>query len=279
MDLTTSARPGMAPRAALAAPVFVINLDGSDARLEAATRQLEAAGLPFERVPAVDGRGRDPSADPAYDPRRAWRFMGRPLQGGEIGCFRSHLAAAERFLQTGAPVGVVFEDDLLLMPGADEGLPALIERLGREPGWDLVNIGPTRLKYASRLGMFDGGFRRFGLVRAHYFPMTTTGLIWSREGARRFLELGRSIHAPVDHALRDWLTRSGRGLAVWPAMVGDIRVESEITPGGAPARRGPGAERSLFYGLIKQRRLIPLKLIALRQRRAFRQAAQASRES
>ncbi len=37
---------------------FLINLDGSDDRLNSATRQLAEAGQTFERYPAYDGRGK-----------------------------------------------------------------------------------------------------------------------------------------------------------------------------------------------------------------------------
>ncbi|WP_366525747.1 glycosyltransferase family 25 protein, partial [Planktotalea sp.] len=39
--------------------------------------------------------------------------MGRDVNGGEIGCYFSHIRALENFLETGAPYGFVLEDDML----------------------------------------------------------------------------------------------------------------------------------------------------------------------
>ena len=38
---------------------YLINLDGSQERLERATQQLNQVNWPFERFSAVDGRGKD----------------------------------------------------------------------------------------------------------------------------------------------------------------------------------------------------------------------------
>ena len=78
--------------------VYLINLDGSDDRLREASGQLESAGVTFERVAAFDGRGLRIEEFPDYDAKGARSYMGRPLRGGEIGCYLSHLECACRFL-------------------------------------------------------------------------------------------------------------------------------------------------------------------------------------
>lgn len=252
-------------------PTFLINLDGSDERLRSASAQLDAAGLQFLRVPAFDGRNLTIAQFPDYDHARAIAYMGRPLRGGEIGCYLSHLDCARRFLADGAPFGVVLEDDMELAPDFADGLRAVLAWLAANPArkWDLINIGPNTHKIYTRLHDFEAGGHGHCLTHAHYFPMTTTGLIWSREGAQAFVGGHDRIWAPVDNYFRHWQTRRNRGLAVWPPLVTTSGAESEIS--------GDGAKRSVagrvpLYGLIKQRRLMGDKLTALRHKWRARRA-------
>ncbi|WP_018632082.1 glycosyltransferase family 25 protein [Neomegalonema perideroedes] len=246
-------------------PLYLINLDGSDDRLAHAAESLRAQGLAFERVPAFDGRGRDVRSLPLYDEAASLRHMGRVMRGGEVGCYLSHLDCARRLLATGAPMGVVLEDDVELEPDFSEKLGELTAALREKSGWRLVHLAAQKLKIATPIRSFG----RYELYGAHYFPMTTTALLWSRAGAEEFLKVGGGrIGAPVDNFLRAWLTREGGGLALKPPLATTTGAESDI---GASVRKT--ARRSLLYGWRKQRRLMGDKLRAMRARRRFRPAA------
>lgn len=216
---------------------FLINLDDSTDRLAAADAQLQAAGLPYQRISAFDGRGRDPRSIPEYDEGRTVRFYGRPLTGGEIGCFLSHLSAAQRFLDSGADFGLVLEDDMSLTPETARRLRSLLENLGAgaAPDWELVNLGKRAKTICTTVANIDG----HDLQRAFYFPVTTTALLWTREGARAFLREGGHIWAPVDHFLRHMMCRRGTGLSCAPALIVPTGTDSVIDAEGGqqPARR------------------------------------------
>lgn len=244
---------------------FLINLDGSNDRLASASQQLAAVGVAFQRVPAFDGRALTIDQFPYYDPAAAMRYMGRPMRGGEIGCYLSHLDCARRFLETDAPYCIVLEDDMQLAPGFSSGVQQVLDWLDTHPAdWDLVNIGANRHKIFTVLHGFYAGQTRHDLTSAHYFPMTTTGLIWTRQGAEKFVTEHRTIWAAVDNYFRWWQTRAGRGLAVWPPLVTTTGAESEIADAGVNRRSAAG--RHPLYGLMKQRRLLTDKLIALRHK-------------
>lgn len=237
-------------------PVYLINLDGSDARLHSASEQLAAQGISFERVPAVDGRKMDIDALPFYDKPRALAYMGRPLVPGEIGCYLSHLECARRFLATGAPYGLVLEDDMKLGPDVMDTVRPMLEWLEANAlDWDILHLSAERQKIYTPL--MNAGAHR--LVRAHYFPMVTTGLIWTRKGAESFVTEHTKIWAPVDNTFRNWQTAVNRGLSVVPPLVSTIGAESEID-GGAKKRKNDGRLRT--YGLRKQRRNLLDKLRA-----------------
>lgn len=242
-------------------PAYVINLDGSEARLASARDQLDCAGIAFERVAAFDGRGLRLDQFPGYDAKRALAYMGRPLRGGEIGCYLSHLEAARRFLATEKPFGLVFEDDVCLFPEAPEILDQLLNWIGTRPSdWDMINLGPAKHKIFTPLRTFAAGGKSSALTRAHYFPMNATGILWSRGGAQAFVDSHRTIFAPLDNFYRDWMTRTDRGLAMWPPILGTIEAVSDIAPLSVSNRSAAG--RRWYYGLTKQRRLFTYKFLA-----------------
>jgi glycosyl transferase, family 25 len=240
--------------------IYVINLDGSDARLAAVQVQLDAAQLSHSRVAAVDGRGKPASAMPEYDEREAMRYIGRHMLGGEVACFLSHVKCAQLLLQSDAQFALVVEDDVVLHPDFATHVAAALHWLEAHPeqSWDVINVGCSAIKFATPL-------HRLGqqtLFHAHYFAMSTLCLLWSRHGAAQFVAASNRIFAPVDVYLRFAQTRSGRGLAIYPPLVRQvIGAGSEIDTSTVP--RYHSSRRGLPYFLRKQRRTLGGNMIAL----------------
>ncbi|SDO04487.1 glycosyl transferase, family 25 [Lutimaribacter pacificus] len=218
---------------------LVINLDDSTDRMALAGRLLDEAGIAFERLPACDARNIPLDELEGYDEARAIAFYGRPLTGGEVGCFKSHVRAVQRFLQSDAGYALVVEDDMTIPKGAKAVLDALIARLDRdEPGnWEIVNLGRPPGPFRTGLGQVDG----HRLYHAAYFPITTTGLLWSRRGAEAFLREAAFATAPIDHFLRHHFCRRGTGFALDPALIAPSGSDSVIN--SAPARRDGRSRR------------------------------------
>lgn len=243
---------------------FLINLEGSDERLARSTAQLTAAGLEFQRLAAFDGRLLRPEDLPMYDLARAQRVFGRRLTGGEVGCFLSHLAAARRFLASGAPYGLVLEDDVTVPADAHQIVQDLLRVLEArpQPPWSVVNLGePARRMFTALEPVATGHM----LVRAHYFPVTTTALLWNRQGAEAFERDATSIVMPVDHWLRRWATARDAGLALNPALFPAAEGQSEIDAAG-PRKK---AHLSPRYFIAKQSRLWTNKTRAWWHRHRF----------
>lgn len=238
---------------------YVINLDGSDERLHNVSQTLQAQGIAFTRIAAFDGRGADPIQFAEYDARKTLAYMGRALTGGELGCYFSHLNVARTFLQSEADIAVVLEDDMQPTQHLQHKIEQLLAGLqGRN--WHLINIGANKRKIFTRLFTLDGGHE---VVHAHYFPMTTTGIIWNRAGAEAFVKAGLPLYAPVDNFFRDWLTRSNMGITVYPPLVSARDIASDID--GSATRRKQH-QRSPLYGWLKQKRLWTDKVIALKHK-------------
>ncbi len=140
-----------------------------------------------------------------YDRSRALRFYGRALTGGEIGCYLSHIGCARRFLASGAAFGLEIEDDVAARRGSVEVVHQLIDWLKSHPeiAWDVINLGKAPKKFRTPLVSLADRT----LFHAYYFPTSAFALLWSRDGATRFLAVAEQIYAPVDHILAQMVRR------------------------------------------------------------------------
>ena len=241
---------------------YVINLDGSDRRMGEICAELDREGLAFTRVAAVDGRNREASSFHQYQPQRAVSFLGRELLSGEVACSLSHLACVTRFLASGERYALVLEDDSVMEVGFATRVAEIVRVLEQHPSldWHVVHLSSPGLKLSTPLA----GIGDFSLHHAHYFPLRTTAMLWSRAGAQAFVNLPPVIFAPIDLFFRYWVTRTGKGLAASPALALDRMGVSEIDNQHGKLKRH-GGYRGIAFFLRKQRRIGVGKLVAFRQ--------------
>lgn len=207
---------------------YLINLDSSTERLQQADEQLKKFAIPYQRISAVDGRQLDLTKFSQYDSTQAWQQMGRDLLGAEIGCYLSHIKCIEQFLQSDADYAIVLEDDLNIK---NNFLPIISESLHwleqQNIEWYLMNIGSHKRKFSKKLHTFQ----QYQLVKAYYFPISTFGLIWSRQGAEAFFnsKYNTTITMPIDVTLQFWLCRESKGLTFIPSLINHCDdIESNI---------------------------------------------------
>lgn len=245
-------------------PIFLINLDGSDARLAAASEALAAQEATFTRIAGHDGRAQAPGDVPEYDSNATRSYLGRDLNGGEVGCFLSHRKAVQAFYDSGAAFGLVLEDDMLPRPGAIALTEALVDwQLARgAPDWKVANLGAQRMKIMSEVGHISISSAEAKILRGHYFPMLGTALLWTRDGAATFLANSLPIDCPFDVFTRRWLTATDMGLTVSPAPFTTTGAISDIDTSHKAKRRSHG-ERARFYHLRRLRRMAVDRLWAL----------------
>lgn len=237
---------------------YLINLDDSTERLQSASEQLTREGVDFIRVSAFDGRGKSMADFKDYDAVAAESYMGRSLRGGEMGCYYSHLQCIQQFLASSHNYAVVIEDDVLIPANAMKKLQKTLSWLQEKKiVWDVINFGAQKNKIYSKLTEIAN----HKIVKAHYFPMTTTGIVWTRPGAQRFLDYSKTIYAPVDNTLREWQCKENRGISIVPPFVSTTGAESDIDSGTVKARSKQG--RLFSYGIRKQLRLWRQKILAM----------------
>jgi glycosyl transferase, family 25 len=175
---------------------FVINMARRRDRWSVMTAQLKALGLSFERVAACDAQRVNDEWLSRYF--RASGPLG-VLTNGDKCCSLSHRRAWAALLSSGAPYGVILEDDVALDPAAGEMLrrhdwiPAGVELL------KLEHFGPPGQRVLVGEPMAAPGGRSI----AEIFSRHTGGgaYVLSRAAAELLMSLPAKWSISVDHIL------------------------------------------------------------------------------
>lgn len=232
-------------------PSYVINLARNVQRMENSARQLDAAGLPWERIDAVNGWAlSEAEIAEVYDADRNARDGKQPLVAPEIGCYLSHIAAWERIARGPQPGGFVFEDDF----AADDTLAKKLELLSVEQNdWDMVKLfsfdPAPRLEWERPLGAY-----RIGIP--YRVPTCLIGYGLTKPAAAQLAGRARPFFRPVDEDQK-FVWETGLRVALIlppPILVGDqTTVTGTIGKERRAARgaRGPLARgwHNLLYTL------------------------------
>ncbi|MBE7198910.1 MAG: glycosyltransferase family 25 protein [Parafilimonas terrae] len=179
---------------------FVINLDRSPDRLALIEESFAACGLPFTRVPAVDGRAL--AAPPeGLDPDRYRRTHGRDVQAGEIGCYFSHLKVFDAFLATPAEFAMVLEDDVRVTPEVCRLVDDLTAP-GAPDDWDLVKFEAHHKSVPLALRPLRGPYRLCAMLTR---STGSAAYLVNRTAAAILREHLLPMVVPYDHAFdRGW---------------------------------------------------------------------------
>jgi len=195
--------------------ILVINLASATERRAGMRRQLEALGLDFEFVEAVDGRDFDVDQHPAYDaPRRRAAFP-RDLAGGELGCLLSHRSIYQRMLAEGLDEVLVLEDDVVLGPDFLAVLPSI---RAHAASYDVVRFLSARKISRLRQRRVFPLAKGYWLARLETTPGGAYAYLIRRSGAEKLLPLMQRNWLPVDTLMgRSW-EHGLRWLIAYPAL-------------------------------------------------------------
>lgn len=237
-------------------PTFLINLARDGERLATMAQQLDALGLPWQRVEAVYGRDLPPAErQRLYDAQANQRQHHQALVDGEIGCYASHLRVWQQVQAQGLPMALVLEDDMDLLPPL---LPTLAALASRPCGWDMVKlIGRPQEPVAQRwpLGQAEGS--ALSLIRYRRVPSLTGAYVISARGAQRLLTVRPPFFRPIDVDLRHWWEAGLHiyGLQPYPVALADSSHTSSIGPKPRQplARRWRKWAQQLGYSLANAR--------------------------
>ena len=237
---------------------YVINLDSSKTRLSDFEAAFKDTKLKIERISAVDGHLID--IKDFSDDKLCQRKMGRGIQPGEVGCYLSHKKAIEQFLSTGSSYTIIFEDDAIPNEGFEKTVVNIIEKfLKHNNSAAAVNLGAMDFKYSSKVLAINDKTLRC----THRFPMLATAVLWTRYGAKKFLESSSPITMPYDNFLRYLFSGTNEAFSIQPPIVRFSGIESDIAARNENIRRS-ARNRSKLYFYRKQRRTIRDKISAIK---------------
>ncbi|MGX8010461.1 glycosyltransferase family 25 protein [Mesorhizobium sp. ORM8.1] len=175
---------------------LVINLDRSSDRLAHVAAEFERIGISFERIAALDARGRPELS--SMQRLTKHRLQSR-LTNGEIACLLSHKACWSIIAAGDDEHVAVFEDDVVFTSAAggllaDAGwIPADADIVKLETFFRRAVIGPRRIAVGNG----------FSLSRLHTPHLGCAGYILSKRIAGSLVEATEEIAMPVDHVLFD----------------------------------------------------------------------------
>ena len=236
---------------------YVINLDRSKKRMSEFSEAFNGTNLKVKRIAAVDGNLINIKS--FADDNLCRKKMGRSIQPGEVGCFLSHKKALEIFLSTDLEYAIVFEDDAIPKDGFRDTIESLIEKfLENNKKTAAINLGAVDFKYSSGVLPIKNNIVRC----AHRFPMLATGVLWTRSGAKKFLENASVVTMPYDNFLRFLFSGTNSVFSLQPPIIHSSGIESDIEARNDSKRRST-QNRSKYYFFIKQRRIFRDKFRAL----------------
>ena len=159
-------------------PALVINLARSADRLAFQQAQLEALGIPMQRMAATSTEELD---EKRYESlANGWE---RKLRPAEVACFLSHQAVWQHVADTGQ-AWLILEDDALL----SREVPGLLEYLAANPGQaDLVTLETRSRKKLIGKQAYPAG-SRFSLHRLYQDRTGAAAYVLYPSGARKLLQ-------------------------------------------------------------------------------------------
>ncbi len=129
----STARP--AERAVGALPIFYINRDRDQDRRKSLEEHLTVAGMPGERIAAVEGLAVPVDFRDMFFEGTALHSRLKP---GEVGCYASHLKTMKIIVERDLDYALILEDDAILPADFQTIIAQVLARLPQ--GWDLVHI-------------------------------------------------------------------------------------------------------------------------------------------
>jgi glycosyl transferase family 25 len=227
----------------MSSKIFLINLARSKDRLACCRAEFNKAGLPFERIEAIDGVDlTQAQVNEYYQWHRSDYY--KELSKGELACYLSHREAWQKIIDENLDFAVIFEDDI----GVSSQTPDAIHAIsGIKQEWDYIKLAefPVKRDIAHEYSLKLNDIQ-FNLVTYQKVPNRTCAQVVSRSGAKKLLEHSKSISRPIDIDLQYWWEKDLKlfGLKPYPIRV-NIGQKSTIDQAGSRKKSKRSAIRQV----------------------------------
>jgi glycosyl transferase, family 25 len=218
---------------------FYLNLDQEAARRRCIEEQLAEAGIPAERIEAVDGsRPLPPEVSLYFDAKHV-------MDAGALGCYASHIKAWEQITRKALPSGLVLEDDAILPAGLAGLLAEIVAALPTH--WDMVHLGTEPDRAVCEIAKV--GSRK--IVQFSRVPPGAVGYLVSKAGAAKLLR-AKPRRWPIDtDTRRPWVFGLNVYGVVAPPIGHNWLVPSTIRARGSKRRTPRRGLRAAFANPIR----------------------------
>lgn len=226
--------------------VQVISMVTAQRRRQQFSATAENAEIDWEFFSAL----RLPAEPLAYDEGLAVRRFGRPLKPGEIGCYASHFAVWQAFLDSPATQLIVFEDDVIVDWQA-------IQTLARQDlaahGIDVLKLfatHPIDAKVVKYKLLSDHSH----LLRLRGYTYGTQGYMLSKRAAQALIEHSKVMYMPVDWAMSRYWDYGLPNYASFPFPLFERQGQSSIEHSqSAPVSATPSSAAARFAWKLSDR--------------------------
>ncbi len=176
---------------------YLINLDKDTDRLGFFKANFDRLDIPFERIPAVDGRTyseQDYQDFMRTRPRNYNRTQTKTWLRGQMGCFLSHFAAWEKIAAGDENFCAVFEDDIHISDDlkhilqSDSWIPQDVDVIRLETSTNRVRLRSQPLLT----------FRNRKLYSVNSTSWCAGAYIISKKTAQKLIDLEEQYHEPAD---------------------------------------------------------------------------------
>lgn len=210
---------------------LVINLDRSPQRLARITQDLNQAGLPFDRVRAIDGQHLGERDWAELDRAGYQKQHGKEPVANELACYLSHMAAIRQFLAGHSDWALILEDDAQVPPDLRDTLARLH---GCGACGDLNLLFGNRRLGGTPITDLGKGHRLVG----YWFKQTgAVAYLINRKAAQVFAQHLLPMRLPIDHAFTQVWRWGIRLRGVRPNVVTIGHAPSDIGPTGKKLAR------------------------------------------
>jgi glycosyl transferase, family 25 len=193
--------------------IFVINLARNPERLQRMERLLDAQGLEFERLDAVDGKTLSDEEIARWSQRKPDGSL--CLSASEVGCMLSHRHAWEKIAAMSDGHAVILEDDIHFSAEASTFL--------KSGDWVPADAEIVKIETVKKWKTVVSK-RRIPLERGHCLAKLlgqhfgTGGYIVTASGARRLLEEIGAVHMAIDQVMFDPASDLFNRLSIYQIM-------------------------------------------------------------
>ena len=173
-------------------PIWVANLDRAEKRRRFIQKQLEAFGVAYQIIRAVDGKNLTQSDLQKYSPVRALQAKGREMSAGEIGCALTHANMYHQMINHEIEEVLILEDDVFV---TNSLLEVIRQRSKFPTDWEIVNFANT---YAKPIPIGEPLIDKHRMCKFKGIANRTSAYLISLEGAKKLIAHLYPIRLPAD---------------------------------------------------------------------------------